>query len=145
MALKLGAKKMNVPFHACTFLADCTPEGSTTHRALESGGAEFSRAFVHQGTLARCTVVDRFIPAKSSIRWEVEILGAGDPWSTAIETQLAWLNPSNARFWTAWDGPPEKGSRPAQKDSLKEMLDQRERIAGIRNVFGQSGDEAEMG
>jgi len=142
VALKLGAKKVDVPFHACTFLADCTPEGSTTHRALESGGAEFSRAFVHQGTLARCTVVDRFIPAKSSIRWEVEILGAGDPWSTAIETQLAWLNPSNARFWTAWDGPPEKGSRPAQKDSLEEMLDQRERIAGIRNVFGQSGDEA---
>ena len=134
VALKLGPKKVDVPFHACTFLADCTPEGAVAHRALESDGVEFSRAFVHQGTRARFTVVDRFIPAKSSIRWEVEIVGSGDPWSTPIETQLAWLKSSNVHFWTAWDGPPEGEHQPDRAEALEKMLDQRERIAGIRNV-----------
>ena len=118
LALKLGLNKANIPFHACTSLASCTQEGVITHRTLAFGGVEFNRAFVHERTRAQCTVVDKFIPTKSSIRWEVEIVGSGTPWSTPIETQLSWLNPSRLSFWTAWDSPPGAGARFEQKTDI---------------------------
>lgn len=134
--LKLGAKKASVPFHACTFLNACEQEGPVTHQALDPGGVEFRRPFVHTGTRAQCTVIDRFIPTKSSIRWEVEVVGSGAPWSTPIETQLSWLNSSDASFWTAWGSPSASGSQHAQEDGLTKMIDERERIASIRNSEG---------
>jgi hypothetical protein len=141
LALKLGPNKTNLPFHACTYLASCTPEGTVAHRTLDSGGLEFSRTYVHEGIRSRCTVVDRFMPTKSSIRWEVEIVGSGDPWTTPIETQLSCLNPTKLSFWTAWDGPPGVAPQLSREDGLEKMLDERERIAGIRNVDEGFGNE----
>jgi len=123
VALKLGSHEASVPFHACTYLASCTQEGPVAHRTLDSGGVEFSRIFVQQGTRFQCTVVDRFTPNNSSVRWEVEIVGAGDPFTAPIETQLSYLNPSKLSFWTAWDAPPEAGAQPVQSETFNNLLD----------------------
>lgn len=122
LSLKLGASKVTMPFHACTFLASCSPEGTAAHRSIASGGAEFRRAFVHEATRVRCTVVDRFIPASSSIRWEVEVVGSETPWSTAIETQLAWLEPSGLSCWTAWDRPSGTGVTTVEDERFDNLL-----------------------
>src|ERR1035438_1219493 len=141
VALELGPKKVPIPFHACTFLTSCLQDGPMTQRALDSGGVEYRRPFVHGGTRTQCMVIDKFIPTASSIRWDVEVVGSGDPWSTAIETQVSWLNSSGANFWTAWGSPAATGSQHAQEDGLEKMVDERERIAGIRNEEGW-GNEA---
>jgi hypothetical protein len=106
VALKLGPNRRSIPFRASTLLAACTQQGKTVRRDLESGGLEFTRIFIQDGTRSACTVFDRFTPMKSSIRWDVEIVGPADPWSTQIETKLSWLDSSRASFWTAWDSPP---------------------------------------
>ena len=123
LTLKSGPNKANVPFHACTVLDSCTQQGPVAQLALESGGVEFSRIYVHDNTRTQCTVVDRFTPAKSSIQWEVEIVGSGSPWSTAIETQLSWLNPTGLSFWTAWDSPPVTDDQIAQYARLDKLID----------------------
>ena len=106
LRLKLGHQAIDIPFHACTVLNGCQASAEATTHTLPSGGIEFSRVYTHENTQDQCTVVDRFVPTKSSIQWDVEILGLGSPWSTPIETQLAWLNASAATFWTAWDSVP---------------------------------------
>jgi len=142
LALKLGPKKTNIPFHACTVLDGCTQEGPVVHRALDAGGVEFSRSYVHENTRTQCTVVDRFIPAKSSIRWEVEIAGSAEPWSTPIETQLSWLDASGASFWTAWDSPPQAGINPVENEKLNKLIDTFEQKAEIadQNAAADAAD-----
>jgi hypothetical protein len=67
---------------------------------------EFARTFVRPNTLDSCRLTERFLPAETSVRWEIEILGYGLPWSTEIETQFAWLESPTAQFWTVWGQPP---------------------------------------
>jgi hypothetical protein len=116
LRLKLGHEGFELPFHACTVLGDCRASGDATPRLLPGGGIEFSRLYTHEETHDQCTVVDRFVPTSSSIRWEVEIRGSGSPWSTPIQTQLAWLDASAATFWTAWDSAP--GAKAGWSDPL---------------------------
>ncbi len=103
IGLKLGENKLEVPFHACTVLAECRPLVETKTRALPDGGLQVQRTYVQSLTRNECIVTERFVPTRSSIRWQLEIVGIGVPWTTLIQTQLAWLNASNATFWTAWD------------------------------------------
>lgn len=103
--LKLGPGGAERAFRARTVLSGCRPVGPVQHRDW-NGGAEFVRTFVHEKTLRQCRVLERFSPAETSVRWTVEVEGSGEAWSTPIETQLAWLDVSKAKFWTAWDNPP---------------------------------------
>jgi hypothetical protein len=48
-----------------------------------------------------CTVTEQFTPTKESVRWDVEILGGGEPWSTPVVTRLTCERPREVRFWTA--------------------------------------------
>ncbi|MCL2660973.1 MAG: chitobiase/beta-hexosaminidase C-terminal domain-containing protein [Acidobacteriaceae bacterium] len=104
---KLGPEQVPVPLRMCTNLQNCTPEPGGSHRKLEGGGAEFIRRWTRPGTGERCRVTERLVPTATSIRWEIEVLGEGEPWSTGIETQLAWLDGRGARLWTAWSQPAE--------------------------------------
>lgn len=138
VALRLGPEKLSIPFYAGTFLAACTPAETTTHRAAGTGGVEFRRVFVHQQTGARCLVSDRFTPTKSSIRWEVEVVGSGDPWTTPIETRMSWLNASTASFWTAWDRPPGPRSYPHLEDALDAAIDKFQQNLNLPDLVAAS-------
>jgi hypothetical protein len=91
-----------------TVLAGCTVRRVSSKR-VASGGAEFTKELVHAGDGQSCLLTERFVPSKSdSIRWEIEILGDGDPWSTPIETHLSWPAAPETKFWTTWgDSRPE--------------------------------------
>lgn len=138
VALRLGRERVSVPFHAGTFLAECTQAEAATHRTTGAGGVEFRRVFVHDKSGARCLVSDRFLPANSSIRWEVEVVGSGDPWTTPIETRMSWLNASTASFWTAWDRPPEPRSHPHLEDALDAAIDAFERNMNLSDLVAAS-------
>jgi hypothetical protein len=108
--IKLSPHQTEEPVRLCTVLANCEVEGQTSHRSLESGGVEFVRTLVHLKTQERCRLIEQFLPSGESIRWHIEIQGLAGPWTTGIETQIAWLNSEAARVWTAWGQPPGDGT-----------------------------------
>jgi hypothetical protein len=88
-----------------TRLLDCRLETSHPPVQLPGGGVQFIKRLMHVHTGGVCTLTETFFPARDSIRWELEIVGEGDPWSTPIETCLVYSNADRARFWTAWSDP----------------------------------------
>ena len=54
------------------------------------------------------TVTDCFAPAGDSLRWEIEVLSNGEPWTAEIATELDYPATSATRFWTAWSDPEHK-------------------------------------
>lgn len=107
-SLKRLPEGVAIGIQAQTAIAGLKPEGETQVADVDSGGKEYTRRF-SDGT-HRCIVKDRFIPSGTSIRWEIEILGEGEPWSAPIETRLAWPVTHETVFWTAWSDPlHEKG------------------------------------
>jgi len=91
IAATLGGKQGDRPLRAYTELVGCEQSGPVERRVAD-GRIDFIRKLVHAKTKDECTVTERFLPGKASIRWEVEISGAGEPWSTAIETHFVWPN-----------------------------------------------------
>ncbi|MCC6727930.1 MAG: NPCBM/NEW2 domain-containing protein [Chthonomonadales bacterium] len=99
-----------------TRLAGCVA-GPARLRAVPGGGVESERGVLDPVTGARCRLRERFLSTRSSVRWEVEVRGAGRPWSTPIETALRWPDAAKARFWTAWADP-----RPARAPGWADPL-----------------------
>jgi hypothetical protein len=87
-----------------TRLGGCRVEGEVKTSALDGGGREFERGVVSREG-HRATVIERFTPTPDSVRWEVEIRGLGEPWTTPIRTALHWPAADKARFWTGWQNP----------------------------------------
>lgn len=85
-----------------TSLAGCSIQGRMSGKKVKGGGIEFT-GLLSKDTGEKCTITQRFTPTKTSIRLEVEIRGAGKPWTTPIETQFTWAEPVKALFWTTWD------------------------------------------
>lgn len=112
----LGAARLPVDLTGLATLLGCKDSGKTAVRRLPDGGLEFARDVVRVGSGQRCRVVARFVPTLSSIRWELEIRGAGANWSTPISYRLRWPNPTAVRFWAPWDDPDMDGS--AWRDPL---------------------------
>jgi len=91
--------------NAQTKLTGCKVQGRVRSRELAGGGMEFARELVSASSQRRCTLVERFMPTENSIRWEMEIRGEGEPWSTSIATLLNYPADAGTRFWTAWSDP----------------------------------------
>jgi hypothetical protein len=99
-----GGMEVERPIRAYTELAGCEQTGPVEARVSDQR-AEFVRKLVHAETKNACTVTERFFPGKAGIRWEVEISGAGAPWSTAIETHFDWPKEAfPAKTWMAETG-----------------------------------------
>jgi hypothetical protein len=105
---------------AFTSLRDCDAEGDVTFTRTDSL-LSFQQTWRSRSTGKSAHVTNRFSRGAGSVRWEVEIVGVGDPWSTPIETHLVYPDSLSAKFWTAW-GDPRLGdirTRPAaQQTSL---------------------------
>jgi hypothetical protein len=119
VGIKLGSETTERPVTGETVLVDCRLQAARAAR-LADGGVEFHKEFVDKTGQHRGTLIERFLPKKDSMRWEIEVRGAGEPWSTPIETSLTWPEPDKNRFWTAWGDPRPNGTdwtnplRPAQ-------------------------------
>jgi len=106
-----GAKHSATSVTGRTVLGGCTVS-KVANRKLPGGGVEFTKILVHSGDGQSCKLTERFLPDKSgSVRWEIEVLGDGAPWSTPIETHLAWPATAETRFWTTWGDSRPDGSK----------------------------------
>jgi hypothetical protein len=93
-----------------TRLGGCVQVGrARVDRHLFGGVVEFTRTLRQIMSGRTLTVVDRFKPAGDSVRWEIEIVSDGAPWSTSIATELNYPATAATRFWTAWSDPEHKG------------------------------------
>lgn len=99
-----GKRELRRSMRGGTFLAGC-PVHHVTWRRLARGGLEFHKLLADGSGKRACTLIERFSPAANSVRWEIEIRGAGDPWTTPIETRLSWPVSQNTKFWAAWSDP----------------------------------------
>jgi hypothetical protein len=101
----LGSGKLGRPVTGGTQLAGGRRQGDVLARRLDGGGVEFRRELVFQNPVRQCTQIDRFLPTKDSVRWEIEIRGPGEPWTTAFVTHLSYPAAPSRVFWTAWSDP----------------------------------------
>ena len=108
VGVTLGSAGLRRALRGSTALAHGTNAGGAAARELTGGGVEFTRQIVHAPSGQRAALTERFLPAKDSVRWEIEIRGAAEPWSTGIETRLHWPVSNSTRFWTAWEDPEQK-------------------------------------
>ncbi len=81
-------------------VGDCTILRTVSKK--RSRGLEFSHVLSCGGGRA-AALTERFLTNHhGSIRWEIEVLGSGEPWSAPIETALSWPADSGTKFWTTW-------------------------------------------
>ena len=89
-----------------TSLQGCTQVGAAKVEELSGGAVEFTRTLKDSASGRTVTVVDRFKPEKeNSVRWEIEVVSEGEPWTVPITTELNYPATSATRFWTAWADP----------------------------------------
>ena len=70
---------------------------------LPGGGVEFTEMLVNPSQNQHGTMREQFTPARNSIRWHVRITGKGGPWSTRIDTAVAWpLYAGAGNTYTWW-------------------------------------------
>jgi hypothetical protein len=94
-----------------TRLGGCVPAGAAASvRNLPHGGIEFSHPIKQIIAGRSVTELDRFQPAGDSVRWEIEMLSDGSPWSASIDTELQFPATTATRFWTAWSDPAQKAT-----------------------------------
>jgi hypothetical protein len=122
-ALKFAGESAERPVKAETALAGCRQDGEVKATKLDAGGVQFEKHFIQEKGNGRATVIEKFLPAKDSIRWELEIRGQGEPWSTPIETQLNFPQDEPSMFWTAWGDPRPVGGSWTNPLSPAEWLD----------------------
>lgn len=105
--VSLGTDAHAVPVHAYNQLAGTRIDGEVVMQKIDGGGMSFIKTLIHDSLNASCVVTEKFIPVEKtgSIRWEIEIRGAGEPWGTSINTVVNYPSNKSTRFWTTWGGP----------------------------------------
>lgn len=92
------------PVFAQTLLANSRVDGTVVMKQLQGGGIRFTKKLISDQQNKSCVLREQFQPVGDSVRWEIEIVGTGQAWSTAIETQLLWPTPKKATIWVAGSG-----------------------------------------
>ncbi|CAN5369763.1 hypothetical protein BH11BAC5_BH11BAC5_14530 [soil metagenome] len=87
---------------------------------------------LHSDSLQQsCTLVEIFSSTVNSIRWEMEITGAGASWSSPIKTVVEYPAGKASRFWTSWGAP--------QFDSADCDAQLLAALSPYKNATGQKG------
>lgn len=103
---------------ASTRIDGCQSTGKVTHRIVAGGGIKFDETLVRIKDGRKLTKVETFTPSADSIRWEVEIIDQGSPWSEPIQTVLQYPVNEQTRLWTAWADPRNGSLADTPRDEL---------------------------
>ncbi|MCC6125518.1 MAG: NPCBM/NEW2 domain-containing protein [Pirellulales bacterium] len=106
VAIEDAKDQYPAPLLGDTHASGCRTVGEVKAALCGDGGFEFTRTL--ESLLDKkhaCTLIERFRPTPTSVRWEIEIRGRGETWSAPIETRLAYPTTTETRFWTAWSDP----------------------------------------
>ena len=92
------------PVFAQTLLVGTRVDGAVVMKQIPGGGVLFTKKLISDQQNKSCILREQLQPVGDSVRWEIEIVGTGRPWSTAIETQLLWPTPKKGMIWFAGSG-----------------------------------------
>ncbi len=87
-------------------------------KKLPGAGMQFSHLF-EDARGNQCIVTESFRPTENSVRWDVDITGNGNPWSSAIVSSIKMPVAKDTRFWTAWSHPDLIGQGYWNNEKLK--------------------------
>ncbi len=98
----VGEGKLPMVVSGGSALEGFTTVGTAAVQSRAGGGCEITRR-MEDARKRVCRVTDRFTPAESSIRWEMEVVSdARKPWTAPLELVLKTEAKPSSRFWTAW-------------------------------------------
>ena len=95
----------NWPVRIFTSLEGCETSGEIKSVKLSEGGMEYTRSMKNHESGFSANLTERFKPAGNSLHCEIEIKGTGEPWTTAISTQIQYQADSSSRIWAPWGDP----------------------------------------
>jgi hypothetical protein len=81
---------------------------STKDMAIPSSDKKsirFEHALNSDSLKKSCSLIEIFSSTPNSIRWEMEIIGDGSPFSAPIKTVVQYPAGKESRFWTSWGAP----------------------------------------
>jgi len=102
---------------AQTLLAGTCVDGPVVMNELQNGGVRFTKKHISDRQNRSCILQEQFQAVGDSVRWEIDVVGTDQPWSTAIETHLFWPTPKNAAIWA-----PGSGGKPSTKYGWNDPL-----------------------
>ena len=100
-----GKNAAGRPVQAFTRIAGWRQMGNIIREDNKGGGLQFRRTLVSDSLHQMCTIIEKFIPTKNSIRWELEIIGTNPPSGSEIITEVLYPATTQTRFWTTWGSP----------------------------------------
>jgi hypothetical protein len=110
--------KISKEFNAHTGIEGAKIESVTSKKIKE--GWEFEKHL--SSPKGSCVLKERFYHTGSSIRWEMEINGKGDAWSSPIVTNIHYPINGKTTYWTSW-GAPQIDLQKVKDPKLKKELD----------------------
>ena len=117
---RIGEKAMDVPLTGWTELEGCKADGPVVlDKSAQGGVYTIARKLVDASGHA-CRMTETLKPADGGIRWEVEIVGAGEPWSVPIHTTLR-IPTAGVTCWAPWSDP-RLGGKEAPRQSLDKLV-----------------------
>jgi hypothetical protein len=90
------------PARIFTSLDSCEIVSEEEPVSLAGGGTEIRRLLKRSGTGFSCYLTQRFRPADSGLRCEIEIKGTGKPWTAPIKTEIQYRPNEATRIWAPW-------------------------------------------
>jgi len=106
--IKLGKDKLFYGFSGKTELSLCRKSTKVSSKELKNGGIEFSYSLEDEKPNKKCKVTERYYPTGTSIRWDIEIEGAGKPWTCPINSTFHWPKAATSQIWMPWGNPDGK-------------------------------------
>lgn len=91
---------------------DLQQQGGPVITSGAEGSVTVERSFSDPKKSRTCRVLDRYIPEKDSIRWEVEVIVDGAPWTTPVRSTVSFAITPGIKHWTTW-GKPTGASSPS--------------------------------
>jgi len=98
----LGKKNLHRNLTGMTVLNGCRIQDDVKTRSLPEKGIEFTKTLIREDDSHTFNIAERFLPENGSIRWEIDIIDQGRPWSTKISTQLNYPVEKGVTFWCPW-------------------------------------------
>ncbi|MGV8092587.1 MAG: hypothetical protein AB2L24_12070 [Mangrovibacterium sp.] len=119
LSLREINSKLISPVFVSSGLEGCQVTGEAAFKEIPGNGVECVRFFKSTKDGASGVLTERFLSRKDYIHCEIEIKGNGEPWTTAIKTDIGYDAEQSSGFWTAWADP-----RPGKViSSYKEFYD----------------------
>lgn len=109
--------KFNFPVNIFTSLEGCEVQGEIKTILLTGKGIEYKRSLKNKITNESCNLTERFTSGTDGIHCEIEIAGAGKPWTTKIQTNIGYKASESSKIWAPW-GDPRISKRSFPRDGL---------------------------